>query len=235
MVLYYFFCARWTISISEPSSSEFSVIHLSVCLSTNLHIFFFFTFFSRTIGNVVILFKNVHDWMELFMNILSYLQSKNTMISLFHNSGRWPGSFLLHDILTRFISLKQVKMTAIIGSFAAVNDFLNDLEDVSGCGSNCNVRRLNILPFWHPAQWNLIFCLTCKYIHLHVCLKISLSFIPSWSSDWEGGGQNGWFKDVKAVFPYIIRFWNKQLSVYEILNVMYQITKIKFKFLKILE
>ena len=28
---------------------------------------------------------------------------------LFHNAGRWPGSFLSHDMMTRFISLKQVK------------------------------------------------------------------------------------------------------------------------------
>ena len=142
MVLYYFFCARWT-------NQHFwtTVIRIfgypSVCMSV-YKFTFYFTFFSSTMGNVVILFKNVHDWMELFMNILSYLQSKNAIISLFHNSGRWPGSFLLHDIFTRFISLKQVKMTAIIGSFAAVNDFLYDLEDVSGCRSNCNVRRLNI-------------------------------------------------------------------------------------------
>lgn len=42
-----------------------------------------------------------------------------------------------------------------------------------------------------------------------------------------GEGHNGWFKDVKAVFPYIIRFWNKQLSVYEILNVSYHENKVQ--------
>ena len=48
---------------------------------------------------------------------------------LFHNSGRWPVSFISHDIIDSVNLAINRKMAAIIGSIAAVNVFLESDED----------------------------------------------------------------------------------------------------------
>ena len=94
---------------------------------------------------------------------------------LFHNFRRWPGLFLSHDIMTRFISLKQVKSKPENGCNYRQCCSIKWFPRKRGWRRwkyfclrrfNCNVRMLNL--------WLLFTALSVKFIvinHKNLSIK----------------------------------------------------------------